>query len=250
MSATAVRPYVTAGLAVLTAGAVAVAPVAPPIPSASIMSVELTGLVQDAIDFVTDAGTFLNNLDPLLNAYTFLLPSLVLLPPLHVAVEWAANPLPILGTVLENQVAYIGRLIADGPAAFSSIFDDVAANFGNAFDVLTAQLTLGAETIFDTVPNNLATMFSGLFSEFMSDLGDPLANLQSLLAMPAELLALTLFPAAFLVIVGGQVPDSIADAIGLTGSSVDIVTALGNVLDPVGLDFAATMLQQLLGFVF
>lgn len=130
-TATAQRPWVAAGIALTAAGMVAVAPVvAPTLPEAAFPDIQLTGLVDQTADNITNLVTYFAGGTPA----NFLTPRVPV-----------GAPLPILQAVIGNQLGYLGQIL-DDPANAGTVLQTM---FGNLQDGLAAP--------FGMFPDNLAT---------------------------------------------------------------------------------------------
>lgn len=125
----ALRPYMTAGIAVLGAGAIAVTPVAPTLPDIQMPSVQLTGTISDLLDDIGVGGlsgvpdVYVNLVDTAFNNVS------------DIGAEWLAHPFPVLGAILNNQIETLSGIVASP----SQIFDapaDMVENFGNIVGAL------------------------------------------------------------------------------------------------------------------
>ena len=144
---TAVRPYATAGVALVGASVIAVSPLAPPLPDIHIASplahvaasVELAAFVNPITEWVNVIGATVANLGGL-------------------GQEIVANPAPILTQFLTNQLGYAQTLgtaagqtvtsivssLSDLPTVLSTAFGFLAT--GDVFDAIN---TLWSYAVFD-----------------------------------------------------------------------------------------------------
>ena len=124
----AIRPYATAGVALVGAGVIAVTPVAPPLPDVHILTLHAeVALTQSANpittleDVITETATNLGLL----------------------AQSFAANPTPILTQISSNQAANAATL----STALQSAGNDLASNLnsipGTLQQVATEEITQG-----------------------------------------------------------------------------------------------------------
>ncbi|MCV7316213.1 hypothetical protein H7J77_11760 [Mycolicibacillus parakoreensis] len=132
----ALRPYLTAGIAVLGAGAIAVTPVAPTLPDIQIPPVQLMGAISDWVN-----GNLVDALD-LGSAQLAQLGAASVYPELvsdafnnivQTGAEWMEHPFPILGGVLYNQIGYLSDFLSN-PA---NLFDVPGQMLGNLENVVS-----------------------------------------------------------------------------------------------------------------
>ncbi|PQM46347.1 hypothetical protein C1Y40_03492 [Mycobacterium talmoniae] len=142
----ALRPYLTAGIAVVGAGVVAVSPVAAPptLPDVAMPAVQLTA----GIDFgqLADLGS---PTDPLgvysalaTNSFNDLS---------AIAGERFADPAPILGAILHNQMGYFNDFLAN-PASIVNVPGEMFNNAANVFQTLTSfapEISLHSDLLTD-----------------------------------------------------------------------------------------------------
>ena len=111
-----VRSSLTAGVAVLGAGAMALSPIQPVSPSTALspalttsVAVTLAAAIDPITPIITTIQTTLANTTTLIS-------------------DWIANPFPIASTVVNNWLYYLSEL-----PAFGTIISQIVANLGNAF---------------------------------------------------------------------------------------------------------------------
>lgn len=131
------RSYLTAGIAVLGAGAIALTPVQPLTPAAASpaltkAAINLAAAIDPITPIITTIQTSLTNTTNLVSA-------------------WLANPLPILRTIVGNWAYYISELPNVG-----AIVSQVVGNIGNVF-----QATFDAGTISDGTGGKPAGLANG-----------------------------------------------------------------------------------------
>jgi hypothetical protein len=132
MATSSTRSYLTAGVAALGVGAIALTPVQPipnnvalaNEPAITTMAVNLAATISPIAVWEDTFKTSASNLGKLFNAY-------------------AANPFPVLGTIWSNQGKYISELPDIG-----LIFKQITGNIGNAFK---APFTAGGEAAISDV---------------------------------------------------------------------------------------------------
>lgn len=120
----ALVPYMTAGIAVLGAGAIAVTPIAPALPDIQIPSVQLTGTISDLLDDI-GIGGFSSALDVYPNLIGTAFDNVT-----DIGAEWLAHPFPILGAVLSNQVETLLG-IAGHPSEIFAVPAGMVENLGH-----------------------------------------------------------------------------------------------------------------------
>lgn len=137
----ALRPYVTTGVAVLGAGAIAVAPIAPPAPTPSIESfaIELTaGLDLGQIGVLVDpTNPFEVYPDLVTNSFGNLS---------HIFTERFSdldNAFPILEAIASNQFGYLQDFIGD-PTTIINVPGQMFGHAGDVFQALTS-FVIGVE---------------------------------------------------------------------------------------------------------
>lgn len=150
------RPYATAGVALVGAGVIAISPVAPPASDIQVASsaVQLSAFADPFeawLEVFDEAGTNLNGLaDAFLEA-----------------------PFPILQQVVANQLSYLGQL-PDLPAIFEQVLGNLEAAIGAPF--AADPNTLGPGYIFGAeVPGLKFDVLDGL-SGLLPDALEPLLN--------------------------------------------------------------------------
>ncbi|MEZ0365747.1 outer membrane porin GjpA [Mycobacterium sp. pUA109] len=109
----AMRPWITAGVALTGAGMIAVSPVSPPLPDITMPSVQLTAADGGIIDSVVGTwgdtfGAASTNAAEIFN-------------------HFAAAPLPVLQQILVNQVGYLDDLVTNPAGIFDQIGDHLSA---------------------------------------------------------------------------------------------------------------------------
>src|SRR5690625_4497002 len=97
----ALRPYLTAGIAVLGAGAIAVTPVAPTLPEVQIPAIQLTA-APPLTDWVDIFGTSFNNL-------------------VNIGEAWVDAPFPLIQQFVANQLGY-GATIFDSLTNLGGVY--------------------------------------------------------------------------------------------------------------------------------
>lgn len=221
MQSLAVSPWITAGVALVGAGAVAVTPVSPPLPDIQIPAIQLTA--GPSTDWLDIFGTSFNNLG-------------------QIGAEWLEAPFPVAQQLLVNQIGYgttifdslgqqLGLLIDPqfpanmGPQAFFDFLSQ--GNVGDAFQALTlgsrllgtltyqnfedvleipSQMLQNVTNLAGSVSNsfvgNLGSLgllfnsgpldstinaFGAALQPLIDDFGDPLATIQNIINIPAML---------------------------------------------------------------
>src|SRR5271166_5311867 len=205
---TAVRPYATAGVALVGASVIAVAPMAPPLPDIHVphvsAAVELTQFVNPITTLVQVIQTSVMNATAL-------------------GAIIAADPLPILTQIITNQIANAGA-IATG--VNSSVMSLVSNLMGLPAQLQGVVADLMSGDIFDAVQSLLFEIPFGLLLGPLLDLTGPLltvatqttqnlANAVSVLSSSVLLLGIGVLEPIF----------SVVNQIGTTGQSLfDAVT--------------------------
>ena len=98
---TALRPYTTAGVALLGAGVIAITPIAPRMPDITDIERALPVHLTAAVDPITQWTDVLNQANA--NFTT-------------IANNFLAKPFPVLQQVIANQIGYLGELRSCSPA--------------------------------------------------------------------------------------------------------------------------------------
>lgn len=113
----ALRPYMTAGIAVLGAGAIAVTPVAPALPEVQIPAIQLTA-TPPLTDWVDIFGTSFNHL-------------------VNIGEAWVDAPFPVIQQFLANQIGY-GTTVFDSLSDLVGVYTPPLAGGGleHVFDLL------------------------------------------------------------------------------------------------------------------
>ncbi|BBZ36706.1 outer membrane porin GjpA [Mycolicibacterium confluentis] len=131
---TALRSYATAGVALMGAGAIAITPITPSLPTVEVShpAVQLSA----AVDPITPLRELFNNTEVnfagLVNT-------------------WLEAPAPILQQIVVNQLTYLSEL-----PDFGLILDQIGTNAKNALNTLVAKdleaLTPGAAALYELIP--------------------------------------------------------------------------------------------------
>jgi hypothetical protein len=160
----AVRPYATAGVALLGASVIAVSPLAPPMPNTQAMQravssigVELSASVNPIQNWIHVFQTSAANLGAL-------------------GQQIAASPAPILSQIVANQIASLKVLqtaLQNDASNIKQIFDSIPG----AIDTARGQLQSGDITgAFDTINNTVVVPLALSLVTVVSDSTVPLVN--------------------------------------------------------------------------
>ena len=237
----ALRPYVTAGIALVGASVIAVAPIAPH-PDVPLPTVHLTAAIDNPIEVfapvVGAAGTWLTN----------------------TIQSEIANPFPILHQILTNQITTAGQVlqaINAGGAALGDLAAGLPATLQTALGKLSTGDVNGAiDSIIASGLNPIISLITGVWTPLQEVLQRPFAVGQALVpALFNAGLSLTLAAVASTVGIGfdtGLTP-LVQQIVSSTQSVLTAVTTLNpiNVLNAIqhGLaDVALNVVAQLDSF--
>lgn len=152
----ALRPYVTAGIALVGAGAIAVTPISAPPPDIQVRSVELSAAVQTlASPAAPDAAAYAipPGLTPS-EAYQYLF-QLTLAYTFDAIAPIVSNPTPILSQVFANQLGY-ANILAMGSVTGMVNLVDVLSTVPQSLEAAVDQLMAGdVEAAIMTVWNSV-----------------------------------------------------------------------------------------------
>ena len=229
----ALRPYVTAGIALVGASVIAVAPIAPH-PDVHLPAVQLTAAIDNPIEVFTPvinaAGTWLTN---------------------TIRSE-IANPFPILHQIVTNQITTAGQLLqavnADGAA-----LGDLAAGLPATLQIAFAKLAVGdvngaIDSVIASGLNPIVNLITGVWTPLQDALQRPFAVGQALVpALFNAGLSLALAAVASTVGIGfdtGLKP-LVQQIVSSTQSVLNAVTTLNpiNVLNAIQHGFADVALN-------
>lgn len=201
------RSYLTAGIATIGAGAIALTPVAPishsPVLSPAIstsLAVNLAASIDPITPWIDTLQTAADNIGGLFNT-------------------WAAEPFPIIQQVIANQLTYLGELPAIG-----TIIEQVLGNIGAAVQApFSADLnTLDAlhTTVFNLLPTLAPDLPQGLLDIMASTASGVLIGLAGPVLAPVVALVNSV--------------TSIIDALGnsdFTGALNDLINIPANLVN-------------------
>jgi len=220
---TAVRPYATAGVALVGASVIAVAPMAAPLPDVHIPSlhasapVELAAFVNPITEWVNVITTTVANLGGL-------------------GQEIAANPAPILTQIIANQIGYVGDLTKaaqDLVTALQTQLSQLPATLQTAFGQLAAGNIFGAvDTVWSYALTTLIVgvglpVLEGVVPIVQGVVGN-LNNVVQNGTLALLLLALApIYPVNATVYAGAATAQDFVTAL----STGDVVTALSDIIN-------------------
>lgn len=212
----ALRPYMTTGIAVVSAGTLLAAPVlAPtPLPDIQAYAIELTAAL-DPIDVYSDLA---------LNTFTNVS---------TIGGEWLDAPFPVLQAIISNQIGYITDVVSgDLP-----IWDVPGEMFGNAGAVFAALSNFMPSFDINILVDSLTSLLAAIAS------GDPLAE-GVLNIPPAITMGLaTLGP----LVTGGAATFEAVGALQSALTNNDYLGALGTLVASPGF-IADGLLNQQIAF--
>ncbi|MFC7676541.1 hypothetical protein ACFQWH_25900 [Mycolicibacterium sp. GCM10028919] len=229
----ALRPYVTAGIALVGASVIAVAPIAPH-PDVHLPAVQLSAAIDNPIQVFTPvvnaAGTWLTN---------------------TVRSE-IANPFPILQQIVTNQITTAGQLLQAvnaGGAALGDLAAGLPATLQTAFAKLAVGDVNGAiDSVIASGLNPIVSLITGVWTPLQDVLQRPFAVGQALVpALFNAGLSLALAAVASTVGIGfdtGLKP-LVQQIVSSTQSVLNAVTTLNpiNVLNAIQHGFADVALN-------
>lgn len=229
----ALRPYVTAGIALVGASVIAVAPIAPH-PDVQLPAVELSAAIDNPIEVFTPvvdaAGTWLTN---------------------TIRSE-IANPFPILHQIVTNQITTAGQLLQAvnaGGAALGDLAAGLPATLQIAFSKLAVGDVNGAiDSVIASGLNPIVNLITGVWTPLQDVLQRPFAVGQALVpALFNAGLSLALAAVASTVGIGfdtGLKP-LVQQIVSSTQSVLNAVTTLNpiNVLNAIQHGFADVALN-------
>lgn len=229
----ALRPYVTAGIALVGASVIAVAPIAPH-PDVHLPAVQLTAAIDNPIEVFTPvvdaAGTWLTN---------------------TIRSE-IANPFPILHQIVTNQITTAGQLLQAVNAGGAAL-GDLAAGLPSTLQLAFAKLAVGdvngaIDSVIASGLNPIVNLITGVWTPLQDVLQRPFAVGQALVpALFNAGLSLALAAVASTVGIGfdtGLKP-LVQQIVSSTQSVLNAVTTLNpiNVLNAIQHGFADVALN-------
>jgi hypothetical protein len=221
----AVRPYATAGIALIGAGAIAVSPVAPPLPqvhlpAVSNAAVQLSAFANPVEQWVQVVATAFSNVGDL-------------------GTGLIADPAPALAQVLRNQVANGTTIATALQGAVTALVDQFSpdnefglpAELQTAFDQLTAgQIADAVQTVWSAGLGLVLGPVIGLLPvlDIPGDITQNFANVVKALPTAGLLVGLgVLTPLYATLTAGGDTAQAFVDAVG----EGDAATALSTVIN-------------------
>ncbi len=233
----ALRPYVTTGIALVGASAIAISPVAPPLPDvkAANPAVQLSAAIDPITPWLEVFNSSEVNVANLVN-------------------EWLAAPLPVLQQVIANQIGYLGQL-PDVESIAGQILQNLQAAAEAPFAQDTSTLDAGHAFIYEILLTGLEPIIPPLSPDLVPIFELLTTSLSGVLLgsvgpVIGPVLALAATSQALIDNLTGETPDfeaalntlinspaEVADAFLNGGQTLDItplVSLLGSDLLPEG----------------
>ncbi|MGV0717488.1 hypothetical protein ABQE93_19000 [Mycolicibacterium sp. XJ662] len=218
----AVRPYVTAGVALVGASVIAVSPVAPPVPD---IKVAAAPSVSTAMQLASTSNPLLAFSDLFTNTLTNTS---------GLFQQFAASPAPILQQVLINQGANFGLVAATAEqigVLLPDLVEQVGANLREVASQLAAGDIVGAGETLNSTLIFIGLPLLGLISPPLAILQNTTQNIANVFAeLPNQvfplLSALVLAPVNSIINGTADIAQTVFDAV----TAGDFVTAAGAVI--------------------